>query len=93
MKYFLYILIVLLLITTFVDLNIGYGYYQFLRWCVCVYSCIKAVQLYSSGKQLFILFAIIAVLFNPIAPIYLDKGLWKILDGVVAITIFLLRNK
>lgn len=93
MKYFLYILIALLLITAFIDLNIGYGYYQILRWCVCIYSCIKAFQLYNSGKRLFILFVVIAVLFNPIAPIYLGKGLWEILDGAVAITIFLLRNK
>ncbi len=85
MKYFLIFCSLLLLITTFVDLHIGYGYYQILRWCVCVFSVLVAINLKDKNITLFVLFCIIAVLFNPIAPIYLDKNLWKILDGITGI--------
>lgn len=74
-----------------------YGYYVFLRWAV-------------TGTALFVLWAaldlnkitwvwimgIVALLFNPIAPIYLDKETWVVIDFIVAglflASIFSIKN-
>lgn len=63
-----------------------YGYYTLLRLVVCgtsTYVAIKAKE----TKQNFWMWGMgfIAVLFNPLIPIHLDKGLWTIIDLVVAV--------
>ena len=58
-----------------------YGYYQFLRWVTCGVSVFIAVESYRWKKTWAIwLFAAIAVLFNPIFPIYLSKEIWQPID-------------
>jgi len=75
-----------------------YGYYVFLRWAV-------------TGTALFVLWAAldlnkitwvwimgaVAILFNPIAPIHLDKSTWGVIDFIVAglflLSIFQIKNK
>lgn len=66
-----------------------YGYYILLRWVVTA-SAIFLVWIAYNLKKTFWLFlmGIIALLFNPIAPIHLDKETWIIIDLIVA-TIFL----
>ena len=85
MKYFALIAGILLLITGIADLHVGIAYYQILRWVVCICSVILAYQNFNSGSKLFILYTFIAILFNPVAPIYLGKSLWKITDIITAI--------
>jgi len=85
MKNFLIITAILLLITAFADLHVGYGYYQLLRWCVTICSGLMAISFKDKDIFLFITFCIIAVLFNPIVPIYFDKYLWKIIDGITGV--------
>lgn len=66
-----------------------YSYYQILRWVVCI-SAAYTAYLYIQHERtgLFWLFAAMAVLFNPIAPIYLDRDTWQLLDlGAAAIFI------
>lgn len=64
-----------------------YGYYTLLRFVVCgvsVYGAYFATGLKKDGWAW--IFGIIAVLFNPIIPIYLDRNTWAFIDvGVVAI--------
>lgn len=91
MKNFLIITAILLLITAFADLHVGYGYYQILRWCVTVCSVIMAINLKDKNTVLFVIFCIVAVLFNPITPIYLTKSLWKIIDGIVGLFFIFMR--
>jgi len=63
-----------------------YGYFQLLRWVVAgtaVYSGYLSYEL--DNKAWVLVMVIIALLFNPIAPIYLEKEIWVIIDVVVAV--------
>jgi len=63
-----------------------YGYYQLLRIVVTISSGISAYKAYENKNQgLSIAFAIVLILFNPIMPIYLDKGTWVVFDITVGI--------
>ena len=63
-----------------------YGYYQILRWVVCGVGAYSAYRAYESGHTGWAwVFGIVAVLFNPIMPFYLERGTWQILDLVAAI--------
>ena len=76
-----------------VDLPIGY--YTFMRIVVFISSCLIISINYKEHNKLdlwTILFALIAILFNPIIPIYLhDKDVWAILDVIGAI-IFMING-
>lgn len=70
-----------------------YAYYQLLRWVVCgvaTYTAYSAFEMDHAGLGW--LMVAIAVLFNPIAPIYLAKGTWSVLDLVTAIIFFVSAN-
>ena len=64
------------------------GYYNFLRWVVCltaIYTLIisyKADGAVNFGVWLFIL---IAILFNPIFPIFMSRSIWRVSDLIVAV--------
>lgn len=70
-----------------------YGYYQILRWVITA-SAIYIAYLASELKinSWMWLMAFIAVLFNPLLPIYLNKATWAPIDFIVAI-IFLISLK
>ena len=87
MRIFTIIVAIILLITAFVDLGVGIAYYQILRWMTTICAGLLAIRFYEKNQVLFITFCIIAVLFNPIAPIYLGRNLWRIADALTA-TIF-----
>lgn len=88
-----------LLIIGMADLPIGY--YTFLRIVVFITSCILAYAHYSQENKLSfgaVLFGLIALLFNPLLPVYLnDKDTWAALDMISAIIFaaeyFVMRNK
>lgn len=66
-----------------------YGYYVFLRWIitgVAIFILWIAHNLERRGW--FWLMMLIAILFNPIVPIHLDKEIWVAIDFIVA-TLFL----
>jgi hypothetical protein len=65
-------------------------FYTLLRWVCCaafVYSAITAFQMKRIAWTW--VFGILAVLFNPIAPVYLQHATWRIIDwaaiGVIVI--------
>ena len=67
-----------------------YGYYIFLRWIVCVSSVIISYSFYESKLSGWAFtFGGIALLFNPIAPVYLDKSSWVMIDFVTAALLFI----
>lgn len=78
----------LLLIIAVGDLD--YGYYQILRIIITIFAIIFAF-IFKDFKNniLTTIMIIIAILFNPILPIYLDKEIWVILDFISSI-IFLI---
>ena len=75
-----------------------YGYYVLLRWAITI-SAIFLLWLAYESKKTFWLFlmGIVAILFNPIIPVHLDKETWVIIDIIVAVlflvSIFKIKSK
>jgi hypothetical protein len=88
--------IVILLIAT--SNGLLYGYYTFLRWAICITSILVGYAAYRLEKIGWVfIFGAVAILFNPIAPIYLNKDTWVIIDMGVAIlfliSMFFIKEK
>lgn len=67
-----------------------YSFYILLRWFIFIVSAIVAYGFYTSKIAAWALvFGGIAFLFNPIAPIYLNKSTWVSLDFISAIIFFI----
>jgi hypothetical protein len=66
-----------------------YFFYQFLRFVVFGAAAFSA-NLYHKEKntQWMILMIIIAIVFNPINPLYFERFLWSIIDLIVAVVFF-----
>jgi hypothetical protein len=63
-----------------------YGYYTFLRWSVTIAALVVAWVAWHSPAQIATwLFIGIAVLFNPIAPVYLTRETWRAIDVATAV--------
>ena len=75
---------------TFLLLAIGgkfpYGFYTLLRLIVCGTTAYLAWLAYENKKQAWVWsFGFLAVLFNPLIPIFLDRVTWVVIDLFVAI--------
>ena len=63
-----------------------YAYYQIQRWVICGISSYFALQYYEKHVSIWLwVFICIAILFNPIAPIYLNREIWSIIDIIIAV--------
>ncbi len=63
-----------------------YGYYTILRWITCIASILVAFQAFEKNIDWAkVVFIVIAVLYNPLAPIYLSRSIWIPLDIITAI--------
>jgi hypothetical protein len=63
--------------------RLPYGYYTFTRFVVCGFGAFLAVTGWDGGPAARIwsaLFALLAVLFNPLIPIYLHRETWFYFD-------------
>jgi len=68
----------------------AYGYYVLLRWVVTISALFLLSLAYESKKTFWLfLMGMVAILFNPIIPVNLDKETWVVIDFIVA-TIFLI---
>lgn len=68
--------------------DLPYGYYTFLRVLVFVLSLIIIWIMYNNegfSNPMIYGALIAAILWNPIIPIYLDKGIWVVFDTFGAI--------
>lgn len=85
-KYLPLIAVVLLLVAI---LPLPYGYYTFLRISVTVCALLVAWFAYKEKDEptvWVLVFGLVAILFNPLIPIYLSRGIWFYLDiGIAAI--------
>jgi hypothetical protein len=61
------------------------SYYDLLRWGISAVAVYCTVVFYKKGDAKFWAFAILAFLFNPIAPVFLEKEIWKVIDFVAAL--------
>lgn len=68
-----------------------YDYYTLLRFVVCGASGYLAWRHFEAvGLQIWtIVFIVMAILFNPIAPIRLSRGMWAFIDVTCAILFWL----
>lgn len=65
-----------------------YGYYTALRWTVCVIGSYGAFRAFTGNNRTWAwIFVTLAVLFNPVAPIYLARKTWNLLDALAAIVL------
>ena len=64
-----------------------YGYYQLLRFVICGVSMYVAFMAYTCWQKMWAawLFGFIAILFNPLIPIYLSHKVWQLIDVICAI--------
>lgn len=79
------VIVVILLFLAMAELP--YGYYTFLRWVVFLVAVYHVFVKEARPQSPVIFFGMIAmgILFNPIAPVYFDKGSWIIIDFFCAI--------
>lgn len=64
----------------------AYDYYTILRWIacgVCAYTAFQAMQSKKIGWLW--IFAIAAIMLNPISPLHLKRGDWAIVDAAAAV--------
>ena len=71
-----------------------YGFYIFVRFAAMVGFVLLAID-YNKKKQdsLAITFGVLAVLFQPFIKLALGRGLWVIIDVIVAILLIVLFSK
>lgn len=83
----LFLIPIMLLLLAIADMPSGY--YVFMRIVVCFACCIVAYNAYNDKNSIsvgVVIFGLMAVLFNPIVPIYFhDKDIWIVIDVIAAI--------
>jgi len=75
--------------------DMPYGYYQFVRFISAIAFVYFAYEDKTNGGKLFVVYIVLAVLFQPFIKFTLGRVLWNVVDVIVAVglivTIF--RNK
>jgi len=67
-----------------------YGFFTLLRLVVFGTTVYLSWLAYRSERQSWIwLFGFIALVFNPLIPLHLGRGLWKVIDLLVAVFLFI----
>lgn len=88
MKYISLILALLLLLCL---LQMPYGYYMFIRFLSTVVFGIYAYRYYEVKKKgLAVTFTVLALLFQPFIKVALGRGLWNVVDIIVAVGLLVL---
>ena len=85
------------IILGFALLSISGGFYTLVRIIVTISAVAATIQNSSNGINIWsIIYGGMAILFNPLFPVYLhDKGAWVMID-IIAIILFIIqivRNK
>lgn len=69
------------------------GYYSLVRITVYLISALSCYWSYKSDNKVgvaTVVFGLLALLFNPILPVYLrDKDVWAVIDIVAAVLLFI----
>lgn len=74
-------------------LNLPIGYYTLLRIVVTIGSVALVIKEFENGLNFWVItFGLIAILFNPLIPVYLnDKSAWMPIDIISGI-IFIIKS-
>ena len=75
-------------------LPMPYGYYNLSRLVVSGCAIYFAYQLFQKEEKTFVwVFGFLAVLYNPIIPVYLyEKEIWMVINIITGIVFFLKRK-
>ena len=86
-KYYVIISVLCSLLFFVACFNMPIGYYTFTRIVVCIASVIMLFGAIKREKHVIaIVYGVIAILFNPIFPIYLhNKTTWVVIDLICAL--------
>ena len=67
-----------------------YAFYQILRWVVTITGILNIIEFNKEHKSGWLLTMVaVAILFNPIAPVYLSKSSWLTWDILAAMIMFM----
>ena len=67
-----------------------YGFYNLLRIIVCITALYGIFKARNNNKiNLMWIFGIVTFLFNPILPMHLTRDIWKYIDIITAIFLFI----
>ena len=81
-------------IAAFAILPLPIEFYTLIRVVLCGFGAWVAYDQLMKSNRVWVVFAGIAILFNPIIPIYLyDKGIWVVLDLLTAGAFFWIARK
>ena len=72
--------------------KLPYEYYTLLRYAIFFIAAISALAIFDEHTGIALGYVVIALLFNPISPIYLDKSTWIIIDILASITFICTAN-
>lgn len=71
-----------------------YGFYSLIRFVAMIAFAIYAYVYYEKkNNKLAITFVSLAILFQPLLPIYLGRTLWNVVDVAVAVFLIILYIK
>ena len=93
------VMLAVVLVSSFTaSFALPYAYYQLMNWVVVGASVVTAMYAKKIGRPCAMwVFALIAVIFNPIAPLYLGTLTWEIADIVaivlIVVSFFALKEK
>lgn len=66
--------------------HLPYGYYQFVRFSAMVGFAFLSFRSYERGEKSFtVIYAALAILFQPLVKITLGRDVWNIVDVIVGI--------
>ena len=61
-------------------------YYTLLKWITCIASILVAFRAFEKNIDWAkVVFIVMAILFNPLAPIYLSRSIWIPIDIITTI--------
>jgi hypothetical protein len=67
-------------------LDMPYGFYQFVRFVALIGFALLAYQALQEGRQTeVVIYALLAILFQPIFKIALGRDLWNVVDVIVGV--------
>lgn len=70
--------------------NLPYGFYMLLRWVVCGVAVAIACQSNQRGRLSWMwIFAVVAVIFNPLFRMHFDKEVWRVLNVLAGAALLL----
>lgn len=71
-------------------LPMPYGYYQFVRLATCAGMGWLAYEESSRKRHWYVLACVaVALLFNPLVPVYLGREVWSVVDAGLAVALII----